>query len=200
MYVTATAPVVDVALISACSRGHQGRVAHRTGREVGAGTDTRGTKVGTAGDTPQRRRPGRAGRRQRVEGGYPVVRQIALTMNDGERLAVLATLAGMSQGAYAAHVVEQHLRARWEGELPMGAREALGVLVARSADIVGLAQEVAAIGRLFNQVARHVHVHGTLPPGSSLARIEREFNLARMKVAGTLAGLDEAAAALRERL
>lgn len=131
--------------------------------------------------TPQRR-AGQAGRRQRVHGGFPVVRQVALTIRDGERLAALASQAGMSEGGYAACVVEQHLRARWDDALPLGTREALGEVVARSAEVASMVQELAGIGRLVNQIARHVNVHGVLPPGSSLARIEREISIARTRV------------------
>uniref|UniRef100_UPI003F49AE9B hypothetical protein n=1 Tax=Actinokineospora sp. CA-119265 TaxID=3239890 RepID=UPI003F49AE9B len=134
-----------------------------------------------------------------MPGGYPVVREVRLTVVDGQRLAVVAALAGLSEGAYAAGVLQRHLRARWEGELPMGAREALGVVVARSAEVAVLAREVAAVGRLVNQLARHAHRGGVVPAGP-LARVERELAAARARAAGTLAGLDAAAAALRERL
>lgn len=146
------------------------------------------------------RRPSRAGRRQRVQGGFPVVRQIALTAVDGERLATLAALDGMSVGAYASRVIEHHLQACWDGAVPVSAREALGMVVVHSAEVTSLAQELAGIGRLVNQIARHANIHGALPPGSSLARIERELNIARMQVSDTLDGLDKAAATLREHL
>jgi hypothetical protein len=122
-----------------------------------------------------------------------------LTEADGFLLRTVAVLAGVSEGAYAAQVVARHVNARL-GELPVAAREALGEVVGVRADVVGVAGEIAAIGRLLNQIARHVNVHGRLPAGSSLARIEREVDVAGMRLTATLAGLDEAAAALRERL
>ncbi|MCG8918253.1 hypothetical protein L6E12_20940 [Actinokineospora sp. PR83] len=129
-----------------------------------------------------------------------MLRQLALTVADGERLAVVAALSGMSEGAYAAGVVEAHLRARWEGELAVGARQALGVLVARGAEVTALAQEVAAVGRLANQIARHVNIGARLPAGSTLRRIEHDLDVLRMRISGALDELDTTARALREQL
>ncbi|WP_436493202.1 hypothetical protein [Actinokineospora sp. HUAS TT18] len=123
-----------------------------------------------------------------------------MTAVDGERLMTLAAVAGMSEGAYAAQIIEEHLRARWRGELTAEARRALGIVVERATPVAGLGQEVAAVGRLLNQITRHVNSHGQLPPGSALARVAREVEVLAMRVTDTLTELDAAAAALRGRL
>lgn len=108
----------------------------------------------------ENKRGGREGRRSRVTGGYPYRRRVALTEENGRAVMLRAVLAGLSDGAYLARVVEQHLAAERD-PLPPAARVTVRDLVVAldrlGGELRGLLREARGEGVLFNQLARHLN-------------------------------------------
>ncbi|TLW93560.1 hypothetical protein FFT09_09275 [Saccharomonospora piscinae] len=117
-------------------------------------------------ESPRRHR----GRQPRVPGGYPYPLEIRLTESDWVRLTVAAVRAEKADGAYASQLVRRGLAGEFD-TVPADWRDVMAQLVAHRSALAGLRADIAAVGRLLNQVARALNAGGHAPAPETLARL-----------------------------
>ncbi|WP_123799284.1 hypothetical protein [Amycolatopsis keratiniphila] len=139
------------------------------------------------------------GRRPRVPGGYPHVLEVRLTTNDYMLLAVAAARAELADGAYASEVVHRHLAAEFN-VVPADWREVMAQLLEHRATLAGLRGDVAAVGRLANQIAREVNSNRSRPAGDVLTRLAGRVETVLAAADEGLAELDQLTTNARTRL
>jgi len=139
------------------------------------------------------------GRQPRVPGGYPYALEIRLTATDSELLAVAAVRAELADGAYASQIVHRHLAAEFN-VVPADWREVMAQLLEHRATLAGLRGDVAAVGRLVNQIARAVNTGGSAPSAEVLTRMAGRVDRVLAAADEGLAELDRLAADARTRL
>jgi hypothetical protein len=138
------------------------------------------------------------GRRPRVPGGYPHVLEIRLTTGDWMLLGVAAARAELADGAYAGEIVHRHLAAEFD-VVPADWRTVMAQLLDHRAAVAGLRGDVAAVGRLLNQLARAANSGGQVP-AAVLARLGERVHAVLTAAETGLAELDALTAKARERL
>ncbi|WP_143253877.1 hypothetical protein [Amycolatopsis keratiniphila] len=139
------------------------------------------------------------GRQPRISGGYPHPLEIRLTEADRERLVVAAARAELADGAYASQLVHRGLAAD-AGTIPADWRDVLAEQLHHRATVAGLRGDVAAVGRLLNQVARAVNSGGHPPSADVLARLGERVEAVLAAAEEGLAELDTLTAKARDRL
>ncbi|TDX84932.1 hypothetical protein [Amycolatopsis arida] len=139
------------------------------------------------------------GRRPRVPGGRPFRVEITLTEQDAALLVVAAARAELADGAYAAEAVRRFLAGEFE-VVPADWSEVMAGLLRHRAEVAGLRADVAAVGRLVNQLARHVNSTGRRPPEVVLGRIGERVLAVLGRAEEQLVALEELVATARRRL
>ncbi|UJW36881.1 hypothetical protein L3Q67_45260 (plasmid) [Saccharothrix sp. AJ9571] len=139
------------------------------------------------------------GRQPHVPGGYPHPLEIRLTENDRARLAIAAARAELADGAYASQLVHRGLAADAD-TVPADWREVLAEQLRHRATVATLRGDVAAVGRLLNQVARAVNSGGHVPEAAVLVRLEARVEAVLAAADRGLAELDALTEKARDRL
>jgi hypothetical protein len=139
------------------------------------------------------------GRRPRVPGGRPYRVEITLTTRDAALLVMAAARDELADGAFAAEVVRRYLAGEFE-LVPADWSEVMAGLMRHRAEVAGLRADIAALGRLVNQIARHTNSTRQRPPDAVLERIGERVSAVLDRAEDHLAELDELTATAREHL